>query len=58
MVPDREQPVRSPMVADFVATALQLAPPGIHIAASELVWAAAQGDVRKAVRDWLAGESG
>jgi hypothetical protein len=58
MVPDREQPVRSPMVAEFVATALQLAPPGIHIAASELVWAAAQGDVRKAARDWLAGESG
>lgn len=58
MVPDREQPVRSPKVAEFVGAALQLAPPGIHIAASELVWAAAQGDVRQAVRDWLAGESG
>ena len=58
MVPDREQPVRSPKVAEFVAAALQLAPPGIHIAASELVWSAAQGDVREAVRDWLAGESG
>jgi hypothetical protein len=58
MVPDREQPVRSPKVAEFVAAALQLAPPGIHIAASELVWSAAQGDVREAVRRWLAGESG
>jgi hypothetical protein len=58
MVPDREQPVRSPEVAEFVAAALQLAPPGIHIAASELVWSAAQGDVRQAVRGWLAGESG
>jgi hypothetical protein len=58
MVPDREQPVRSPKVAEFVAIALQLAPPGIHVAASELVWSAAQGDVRQCVRDWLAAESG
>lgn len=58
MVPAREQPVRSPKVAEFVSAALQLAPPGIHIAASELVWTAAQGDVRDAVRDWLARESG
>lgn len=58
MVPSREQPVRSPKIAEFVAAALQLAPPGIHIAPSELVWTAAQGDVREAVRGWLAGESG
>ena len=58
MVPSREQPVRSPKVAEFVSAALQLAPPGIHIAASELVWSAAQGDVREAVRTWLARESG
>lgn len=58
MVPDREQPVRSPKIAEFVAAALQLAPPGIHIAASELVWSAAQGPVREVVRAWLAGESG
>jgi hypothetical protein len=58
MVPTREQPVRSPKVAEFVSAALQLAPPGIHIAASELVWTAAQGDVRQAVRAWLARESG
>jgi hypothetical protein len=37
---------------------LQLAPPGIHIAASEQVWSAARGDVREAVRGWLARESG
>jgi hypothetical protein len=58
MVPSSEQPVRSPKVAEFVALALQLAPPGIHIASSELVWRSAQGDVRQAVRDWLAAESG
>lgn len=58
MVPSREQPVRSPKIAEFVAAALQLAPPGIHVAPSELVWTAAQGDVREAVRAWVARESG
>ena len=58
MVPSREQPVRSAKVAEFVAAALQLAPPGIHVAASDLVWTAAQGDVREAVRGWLARDSG
>lgn len=54
MVPSSEQPVRSAKVAELVALALQLAPPGIHIAAPELVWRAAQGDLRQAVRQWLA----
>lgn len=58
MVPSREQPVRSPKIAEFVSAALQLAPRGTHVAASELVWTAAQGDVRAAVRAWLAAESG
>lgn len=40
-------------LAQFVATALQLAPPGIHIAAPETVWRAAQGDLHAAVRQWL-----
>ena len=40
-------------VAQFVATALQLAPPGIHVAAPEVVWLAAQGDLPDAVRKWL-----
>lgn len=53
MVPSSEQPVRSQKVAEFVAAALQLAPPGIHIAAPETVWRAAQGDLRLAVRQWL-----
>jgi hypothetical protein len=58
MVPNREQPVRSAKLAEFVAAALQLAPPGIHVAASDLVWTAAQGDVRQAVRAWLGRDSG
>lgn len=53
MVPSSEQPVRSVKVAEFVALALQLAPPGIHIAAPELVWRAAQGDLAATVRQWL-----
>ena len=40
----------------FVADALALAPPGIHVAASETVWKAAQGDVRPAVAAWLDGK--
>lgn len=55
MVPSSEQPVRSARVAEFVAVAMQLAPPGIHVAAPETVWRAAQGDLRAAVRQWLGG---
>jgi hypothetical protein len=53
MVPSTEQPVRSTKVAEFVAAALQIAPPGIHVAAPETVWRAAQGDLRATVRQWL-----
>ncbi|MBA3773456.1 MAG: hypothetical protein H0X13_13480 [Ramlibacter sp.] len=53
MVPSSEQPVRAAKVAQFVATALKLAPPGIHIAAPETVWHAAQGELQAAVRRWL-----
>lgn len=53
MVPTSEQPVRAAKVAQFVAVALQLAPPGIHIAAPETVWRAAQGELDTAVRQWL-----
>jgi hypothetical protein len=53
MVPSSEQPVRAVKVAELVAVALQLAPPGIHIAAPELVWRAAQGDLRETARQWL-----
>jgi len=53
MVPASEQPVRALKVADFVAQALRVAPPGIHVAAPELVWRAAQGDTVATVRQWL-----
>jgi hypothetical protein len=53
MVPQSEQPVRAVKVADFVSQALREAPPGIHIAAPELVWRAAQGDTAQAVHAWL-----
>jgi hypothetical protein len=56
MVPGSEQPVRAVKVAQFVAHALQLAPPGIHVAASETLWQASQGDVRGAVGAWLDGK--
>ncbi len=53
MVPASEQPVRAARVAELLAAALELAPPGIHVAAPEQVWQAAQGDVRAAAAGWL-----
>jgi hypothetical protein len=53
MVPASEQPVRAVKVADFVSLALREAPPGIHVAAPELVWRAAQADTAATVRQWL-----
>ena len=53
MVPSSEQPVRAVKVAEFVDAALQFAPPGIHVAAPELVRQASQGDVRGTVARWL-----
>ena len=53
MVPSSEQPVRAVKVAEFVAMALALAPPGIHIAAPEVVWRGTQGDLRGTLRQWL-----
>ncbi len=57
MLPSSEQPVRAVKVAEFVSALLDLAPAGVHIAAPELVWRAAQGpsrDLRETVRQWLA----
>jgi hypothetical protein len=54
MLPNSEQPVRAVKVAELLSAALRLAPPGIHIAAPELVWRAAQGDVHQTAREWLA----
>jgi hypothetical protein len=53
MVPSSEQPVRAVKVAELLATALRIAPAGIHVAAPELVWQAAQGDVEDVARRWL-----
>jgi len=53
MVPSSEQPVRAVKVAEFVAMALAVAPPGIHIASPEIVWRGAQGDLRGTLRQWL-----
>jgi hypothetical protein len=54
MVPSSEQPVRAAKVAELLAESLRIAPPGIHVAAPELVWQAAQQDVRTVARRWLA----
>ena len=53
MIPSSEQPVRATKVAQLLAAALRLAPRGIHIAAPELVWQAAQGDTEAVARQWL-----
>lgn len=55
MIPTSEQPVRAIKVAELLAVALQLAPPGIHVAAPELVWRAAQGQLVELARQWLRG---
>jgi hypothetical protein len=57
MVPRSEQPVRATKVAEFVDLALMSLPAGIHVAAPELVWNAAQGDathMRQVLAQWLA----
>jgi hypothetical protein len=41
LVPNNQKPVRADGVARVASCALELAPPGIHVAAPELVWAAA-----------------
>jgi hypothetical protein len=53
MVPSSEQPVRATRVAELLAVALRTAPPGIHVAAPELVWQAAQQDASAVARGWL-----
>jgi hypothetical protein len=53
MVPSSEQPVRASKVAELVDMALRIAPPGVHVAAPELVWQAAQGEMLPVARRWL-----
>jgi hypothetical protein len=54
MVPPSEQPARASKVAELVDVALDLAPPGVHVAAPELVWHATQGELRAVVQGWVA----
>lgn len=53
MVPAAEQPVRAVKVAELLSAALRRAPPGIHVAAPELVWQASQGQLEDVLRRWL-----
>lgn len=53
MVPSSEQPVRAVKVAELVDIALRIAPAGVHVAAPEMVWQAAQGDMLSTARAWL-----
>jgi uncharacterized protein YbjT (DUF2867 family) len=53
MIPSSEQPVRAVKVAQLLSASLRHAPPGIHVAAPELVWQAAQGDTEAIARQWL-----
>jgi hypothetical protein len=53
MVPSSEQPVRPSKLAELVDVALRIAPPGVHVAAPELVWRATQGDMRDVVAAWV-----
>ena len=55
MVPSSEQPVRASKVAELVDVALRIAPPGVHVAAPELVWQAAQGELQAVAEGWLLG---
>ncbi len=53
MLPTAEQPVRATKVAEMLDVALQLAPPGIHVASPELMWQATQRDLQGTVARWL-----
>jgi hypothetical protein len=53
MIPSSEQPVRAAKVAELLEVSLRLAPGGIHVAAPQVVWEAAQGDLQQVARRWL-----
>lgn len=57
MVPSSEQPVRASKVAELVDVALRIAPPGVHVAAPEMVWQASQGEMESVARAWLQREA-
>ena len=66
MIPAAEQPVRPAKLAEFIDAALQVLPPGTHVAAPELLWQANQSggngrrtglqdnSMQAVVRSWLA----
>ncbi len=66
MIPAAEQPVRPAKLAEFIDAALQVLPPGTHVAAPELLWQANQSGghgwrakaedtgMQSVVRSWLA----
>ena len=59
MVPQSDRPVRALHVAKLVDAALLQAPPGIHVAAPERVWRAAQKEALQAeLNDWLGSSQG
>jgi hypothetical protein len=53
MIPSSEQPVRAVKVAELLSVALRIAPRGIHVAAPDLVWQAAQGTTPQVAARWL-----
>ena len=53
MVPPSEQPVRASKVAELVDVALRIAPPGVHVAAPEVVWQASQAGLQAVAEGWL-----
>ena len=57
MVPATDRPVRAIKVAELLDEALRIAPPGVHVAAPEVVWAASQQDARTVAARWLLGEA-
>lgn len=58
MVPSAEQPVRAAKVAELLDEALRIAPPGVHVAAPETVWAAAQRPPHHVAAGWLLAKDG
>lgn len=58
MVPSTERPVRAAKVAELLDVVLQIAPPGVHVTAPEVVWAASQGHTRAVAGRWLLGTPG
>lgn len=53
LVPARQKPVSARHVAQFAISALERVPHGLHVAAPERVWEAAQGDPAAVVSQWL-----